>query len=117
MPMQSGAGHAATDRAGWVPQSTVGRWAVALAGITAANVVLILGSLALGLVELPDTFSDNWRFGMWGVSIWATGMASLVSGVVAMTRGRDRSRLVLLATLLGLLPVALLISEVALGKF
>jgi len=115
--MQYSAGHATTHSPGWVPQSRVGRWAVVLAGVTAANVVLILGSLAFDLVELPDTFSDNWRFGMWGLSIWATGVASLASGVIAMTRGRDRSRLVVLATLLGLLPVALLISEVALGKF
>ncbi|CAN5295831.1 hypothetical protein BH11ACT1_BH11ACT1_02900 [soil metagenome] len=68
-------------------------------------------------MERPDTFSDNWRFGVWGLSIWATGVAALVSGAIAMTRVRDRSRLVILATLLGLLPVALLISAVALGKF
>ena len=115
--MPFSAGHDTAQAPGWSPQSRVGRWAVVLAGITAANVVLILGSPAFGLVQLPDTFSDNPRFGMWGLSIWATGVATLVSGVVAMTRGRDRSRLVVLATLLGLLPVALLISEVALGKF
>lgn len=88
-----------------------------MAGITAANVVLILSSLAFGVVELPDTFSDNWRFGVWGLSIWATGVAPLVSGVVATFRRHDRSRLVRVATLLGLLPVVLLLSEIALGKF
>ncbi len=115
--MQYSAGHDTAHSPGWLPRSRVGRWAVALAGLTAANVVLILGSLAFGGVELPATFSDNWGFGLWGVSIWVTGVASLVSGVIAMTRGHDRSRLVVLATLLGLLPVVLLISEIALGKF
>jgi hypothetical protein len=43
-------------------------------------------------------------------------LRALVSGVVALPRGFTRSWVVILATLLGLLPVALLLSEAARGK-
>ncbi len=94
----------------------MGWWAVGLAGLTLASVVLILVSLAVGLVDLPDNFSENWVFGAWGVSIWVCGVASIVTGVVAITRGHDGSWMVRVATLLGLLPVALLLAESALGE-
>ena len=64
----------------------------------------------------PDSFSDNPAFGAWGVSIWVTGVAAVVTGVVAITRHHERSWLVVVATLLGFLPVVLLLSEAALGK-
>ena len=98
------------------PESRVGRWAVALGALTATSVILILLSLALNVVDLPDSFSDNWWFGMWGLSIWATGVASVVTGAIAITRRHERSWMVVLATALGFLPVALLLSEAALGK-
>lgn len=50
-------------------------------------------------MDLSETFSDNWRFGMWGLSIWATGVAALASGLTSLTRRHDRSRLVVLAPL------------------
>lgn len=99
-----------------VPESGLGRWAVTLGALTLTSVALILLSLALGFVDLPDSFSDNWWFGVWGVSIWATGVATVVTGVAAITRRHERSRMVVLATALGFLPVALLLSEAALGK-
>lgn len=85
-------------------------------GMTLISVVLILASLALDVVDLPDSFSDNWAFGVWGVSVWVTGVAAVVTGVVAMTRRHERCWIVVVATLLGFLPVALLLSEAALGK-
>jgi hypothetical protein len=97
-------------------ESRVGCWAVVLGGITLTNVVLILTSLALNIVDLPDSFSENWAFGAWGVSVWVTGSTAVVTGLVAMTRRHERSWMVLVATLLGFLPVVLLISEAALGE-
>lgn len=98
------------------PETPVGWWVVVLGGLTLTNVVLILLSLALGVVDLPDSFGDNPAFGAWGVSVWVTGLASVVTGVVVITRRRERSWMVLVATLLGFLPVVLLLSEAALGK-
>jgi hypothetical protein len=43
-------------------------------------------------------------------------MAGLVTGLMAMVRHHDRSLMVLAATLLGLLPVAMLLTEAAMGK-
>jgi hypothetical protein len=104
------------DQRSSAPQSRVGRWAVALGALTLTSVVLILLSLAFDVVDLPGSFSDNWWFGVWGLSIWATGVASVVTGAVAITRRHERSWMVVLATALGFLPVALLLSEAALGK-
>lgn len=104
------------DKRSPVPQSRVGRWAVALGALTLTSVVLILLSLAFNLVDLPGSFGDNWWFGVWGLSIWATGLASIGTGAVAIIRRHDRSWMVVLATVLGFLPVALLLSEAVLGK-
>ena len=99
-----------------LPESRVGWWTVVLGGLTLTSVVLILLLLALDLVDLPDNFGDNPAFGAWGLSIWVTGVASVVTGVVAIARREERSWMVLVATLLGFLPVVLLASEAALGK-
>lgn len=104
------------DKRSSAPESRAGRWAVALGALTLTSVVLILLSLALDVVDLPDSFSDNWWFGVWGVSIWVTGVASVITGTVAITRRHERSWMVVLATALGFLPVVLLLSEAALGK-
>src|SRR5665811_2634728 len=48
---------------------------------------------------------------------WACGIGAVVTGLVAMVRHHERSWMVVLATVFGLLPLALLISEIALGKF
>ena len=102
----------------WLPQSRVGWWAVALAGVTVASIaLLVLVVYALGVVEPADSYTDDWLQAVWGLFIWVTALACVVAGVVAITRRQERSWMVLMATLLGLLPVALLISEIALGKF
>jgi hypothetical protein len=98
------------------PESSLGRWAVVMGALTLTSVVLMLLSLATGLVDLPGNFGDNPAFGAWGVSVWVTGVAAVVTGVVAVTRRRDRSSMVVVATALGFLPVVLLASEAALGK-
>jgi hypothetical protein len=99
-----------------LPRSRVGWWAVALAGLTLASVVLLLLAIASGIVGYPRTFTGNWVVTGWGLSVWATAMACLVAGIVAITRRHERSWMVLLATFVGLLPIALLLSEAALGK-
>jgi hypothetical protein len=100
----------------WLPQSQVGWSAVAVAGLHVASVASILLAVVLGLVEIPDSFTDNLVFTGWGLSIWATGVACVVTGVVAITRRHERSWMVLVATFLGLLPVVMLLTEAAMGK-
>ena len=71
MTTHAGTGHGRH----WLPESRVGRWAVALAGLTVASVVVIVQSIAFGVVDLAESFMDNWVFTVWGLSIWATGTA------------------------------------------
>jgi len=102
----------------WLPRSRAGRWSVALAGVSVTCILLLVVVVyLLGVVEAADSYTDDWVQAGWGLLIWASALAFFVVGVVAITRRHERAVLVLAATLLGLLPVVLLISEIALGKF
>jgi hypothetical protein len=101
----------------WWPGSRVGRRAITLAGLCVAGVVLLVLAFALGIVEPADSYTDSWAQLVWGLGIWACGVAAFVTGLVAIARHHERSWMVVLATVLGLLPLALLLSEIALGKF
>ena len=110
--------HTASSTTRWLPHSRTGRWSVALAGVSVTCILLlVLVVYVLGLVEPADSYTDDWAQAGWGLLIWTTALASFVVGVVAITRRHERSLLVMAAVLLGLLPVVLLISEIALGKF
>jgi ABC-type uncharacterized transport system permease subunit len=104
------------DMRGW-PESRVGRRAIKLAGFSVAGIVLLVLAFALHLVEPAESYTDSWAQLVWGVGIWACGIGAVVTGLVAMVRHHERSWMVVLATVFGLLPLALLISEIALGKF
>jgi len=102
----------------WSPQSRAGWWSVALAGVSVVGILLLVVVVyVLGVIEPAEDYTDDWVQAAWGVLIWATALACFVVGVVAIARRHERSWMVWVATLLGLLPVALLISEIALGKF
>ena len=99
------------------PVSHAGRRAVALAGLCVGGVALLVLAFALGIVEPADSYTDSWAQLVWGLGIWACGVAAVVTGFVAIVRHHERSWMVVLATVLGLLPLVLLLSEIALGKF
>ena len=99
------------------PVSRVGRWAVRLAGLCVAGVVLVVLAFSLNVVEPAKTYTDSWAQLVWGAGVWVCAVAAFVAGLIAMIRHHERSWMVVLATALGLLPLALLISEIALGKF
>ena len=100
-----------------LPESRVGWWCVALAGCTVGGVALEVLAFAVGLVEPAESYTDSWVQAGWGALIWASAVGALATGLVALFRLHERSWLVLTATLLGLLPVALLVSEIASGNF
>jgi drug/metabolite transporter (DMT)-like permease len=101
---------------GW-PESLVGRRAITFAGLSVAGIVLLVLGFTLGIVEPADSYTDSWAQLVWGLGIWVCAVAGFVAGLVAIVRHRERSWMVVLATVLGLLPVVLLLSEIALGKF
>ena len=100
-----------------LPDSRLGRRAVALAALSLVGIVLLVLGFALDLVEPADSYTDSWAQLLWGVGIWVCAVAAFVAGLVAIIRQHERSWMVVAATALGLLPVVLLLSEVALGKF
>jgi hypothetical protein len=104
------------DVRGW-PASRVGRRAITFAGLSVTCIVLLVLSFALGIVEPADSYTDSWPQLVWGAGIWACAVAAFVAGLVAIIHHHERSWMVVLATALGLLPVVLLVSEIALGKF
>ncbi len=104
------------DMRAW-PESRVGRRAIQLAGFSVAGIVLLVLAFALNIVEPAASYTDSWAQLVWGVGIWACGIGAVVTGFVAMIRHHERSWMVALAIVLGLLPLALLLSEIALGKF
>ena len=101
----------------WLPESRVGRRAVALAGVSVTGIALLVLGFALDIVEPADSYTDSWAQLVWGAGIWACAVAAFVAGLVAIVRHHERSWVLVLATALGLLPVVLLLSEIALGKF
>jgi hypothetical protein len=104
------------DMRGW-PESRVGRRAVTLAGLSVTGIALLVLSFALGVVQPADSYTASWPQLVWGVGIWGCAVAAFVAGLVAIVRHHERSWTVVLATGLGLLPLALLLSEIALGRF
>jgi hypothetical protein len=103
------------DVRGW-PESRIGRRAVTLAAVSVAGVVLLVLSFARG-VEPASSYTDSWPQLVWGAGIWVCAVAAFVAGLTAIIRHHERSWMVVLATALGLLPLVLLLSEIALGKF
>ena len=101
---------------GW-PESRLGRRAVALAGLSLTGIAVLVLGFALNIVEPADSYTDNWVQLVWGVGIWGCAVAALIAGLVAVVRDRERSWMVVTATALGFLPLVLLLSEIALGKF
>jgi hypothetical protein len=65
-------------------------------------------AFALG-VEPADSYTDSPGQLVWGLGIWACGIGAVVAGLVAMVRHHERSWMVVLATVLGLLPLYLLL--------
>jgi uncharacterized membrane protein YhaH (DUF805 family) len=104
------------DMHGW-PESRIGRRAIMLALLSVSGIVLLVLGFALDIVEPADSYTDSWAQLVWGVGIWVCAVAAFLSGLVAIVRDRERSWMVVLAAALGLLPVVLLLSEIALGEF
>lgn len=101
---------------GW-PYSRTGRRAITFAGLSLTGIALLVAGFALNVVDPADSYTDSWGQLVWGVGIWGCAVAALVAGLIAILRDHDRSWMVAVATALGLLPVVLLLSEIALDKF
>ncbi len=98
----------------WVPETQVGKWALSLAGLAVGGTVALTIAFAAGL-EPADSFTDNWFLAVAGVAILASAAGSVISGILALIRGHDRSWLGVSATGLSVLVTALMLQQVAEG--
>jgi hypothetical protein len=110
MAQLQGAGGPANGGRGFLsrPSSKLGRWAV---GLGAAFVVLFLIN---SFVFMPASLDAPWRhvvLPFYGIFMLACGLASGVAGLVAVTRKHERSWLVWLTMLPGLLVLFLVLGE------
>jgi hypothetical protein len=101
-------------RTPWIPESRLGTWTLALAGLAVGGTVGLSVALAFGL-ERADSFTDNWIITGSGAAILASAAASVVTGGLAVFRRHDRSWLVMSATAFGILVTALTLQQVGEG--
>jgi hypothetical protein len=101
-------------RMGWSPESRVGKWTLALAGLGLGGTVVLGVAFSLGL-EPADSFTDNWLLTGSGAAILASAAASVVTGGLALIRRHDHSWMVLSATGIGVLVTALMLQQVGEG--
>jgi multisubunit Na+/H+ antiporter MnhB subunit len=107
--MTASAGDRHFDLHFW-PTRPYGRWSVGSA------LAVVVGQIAFWLATLLgqdrsefDTFFDNWWLAAPGLVMVVGGLSALVSGVLAMSRERDRSIGVALSILIGLLVALFLV--------
>ena len=98
----------------WVPETHLGTWALSLAGLAVGGTAALTVAFAAGL-EPADSFTDSWFLAVAGVAILSSAAASVVTGIIALARGHDRSWLVVSATGLSVLVAALMLQQVAEG--
>lgn len=103
-----------------MPKTRLGRWA---GGLAAAFVALVLFSvLTIGRQNMAGVEGGvSWlqpgepvAIGL-GTFMLATGLASFVAGLVSLIKLKDRSIVVILAVIVGLLAVLILVMELLEG--
>lgn len=98
----------------WAPETSLGRWALSLAGLALGGTVALAIAFAAGL-EPADSFTDNWFLSAAGVMILASAAGSAATGLVALVRRHDHSWLVASATGVGVLVTVLTLQQVGEG--
>jgi len=90
------------------PSTKLGRWSVALAATFAALFIINATVFMPSIVEVP------WRqtvLPFYGIAMMACGLAAGIVGLIAVIRRRERSWLVWLSLLNGLMVVAFVLGE------
>jgi hypothetical protein len=98
----------------WSPQTHLGRWAAALAGVAIGGTAALAIAFTAGL-EHGGGFTDHWFTSLAGVAILASAAFSVVTGSIALIRSHERSWVVWGATVLSVLVTALMLQQVAEG--
>jgi hypothetical protein len=99
---------------GWSPASRLGRWTLGLAGLAVAGTAALAIAFSAGL-EAAESFSHNWLLTAAGLAVLGVALASVATGLLALTARHDRSWAVVLATVAGMALSALFLQQVAEG--
>jgi hypothetical protein len=98
----------------WSAETRAGRWALSLAALAVGGTVAVAIAFSAGL-DHGGSFADNWVASLAGVAILASAVASVVTGLLALTRRHEHSRLVVAATCASGLVTVLMLQQVAEG--
>lgn len=92
------------------PKSALGKWSVGfiLAFIISLAVLMIMA--ASGQTG-GDTLTSNLKLAIPGLLAGFCALSSLVTGAIAIVRSKERSTIVLVATIIGLLVFIFLLGE------
>lgn len=101
-------------RSWWPPETRLGTWAAATAVLALGGTVALAVGFALGL-EQADSFSDRPLLTLAGGAVLASGVASVVTGLLALVRRHDRSWLVVAATVVGAVVTVVITQQVVEG--
>ena len=94
-----------------LPKTLLGSWSVALAAVFFIFMMVFFALVASGL-RGGDTFFSEWRLTIPFVAAAICGIGAAGTGLFALFRKRERSLLVILATLLGLFVVYFISGEI-----
>ena len=84
-----------------LPKTVLGRWSVASAAVFFIFMTVFFALVTSG-VRGGDTFWSEWRLSVPIVAAAICGIGAAATGLLALFRRKERSLLVILATLLGL---------------
>ena len=95
-----------------LPKTPLGRWSV---GIAVAVILLVLLNILLG----PNTLnvlgfsSGSIELRIFFVALCIFGMGSLLTGLISIIKSKERSILVFLALVVGLISLGIIVSSIA----
>jgi hypothetical protein len=94
-----------------MPKTKIGRWAGALSALFVVLLVAVLNRRNLwGVRRIGDPLTI-----MVTISMMISGIAAFVTGTISLIKFKDRSFVVIVATILGFIAVLLVIMEVVEG--
>ena len=94
-----------------MPRTLLGKWSVGLI-ITFFLLFAALILVAASGQEGGDTFSDNLTLAIPGLGAGAAGILAFFTGIIGITRSKERSVLVFVAAAIGLLVLLSVLGEI-----
>ena len=95
-----------------LPKTSLGRWSV---GIAAAVILLVLLNILLGpnIQNVLEFSSGSIELRIFFVALCIFGMGSLLTGLISIIKSKERSILVFLALVVGLISLGIIVSSIA----